>query len=120
MGRDFLLVGTTWTRAMQTGDRAMTGSNTFEGLASYYGELYPGFPPVVHAIMAHTAMGKTPKEAVDLCGDYTEQIRSEIDYQNKTKMARGSDGQLIMPEVMPEISEVAELDPEEWPALCGA
>lgn len=80
-------------------------SYTFEQLCELYAETYPGFPPMVHAIMAHVNMGKTPDEAAELVGNFAEQIDKGIQAIDETHAKYTEDGRFELPSNIPQIDE---------------
>ena len=90
-------------------------SHTHEELCELYGEQYPGFPPIIHAIMAHVTMGKTPKEAAELVGDFSEQIESGIQQIDETHAKYGQGGEFVLPPKLPQIEEECIQDAPDGP-----
>lgn len=84
---------------------------TFDELVAWYAECYPGFPPMVHHIMAHTTQGKTPKEAAEAVGVYAEQIEKGVQTISETHATYTPDGEFELPSKLPQIEEVSEEAP---------
>jgi hypothetical protein len=86
---------------------------SFADIVGLYEEQYPGFPTIVHEVMAHVCMGKTHEEAAALVGDVSGSIRAEIAEIDSTHARRDEEGNVVLPPSVPTIEEVYESEDTE-------